>query len=86
MNSENPVKVKEIYGYPVIRSLKIIVATDETDPFTNSNRSITHRNIGRTPLPHLFNYSTMATATDTAYYNDEFYLRVYMGHKSRYEI
>ena len=26
----------------------------------------------------------MANAVDAAYYNDEFYLRVYMGHKSRY--
>ena len=26
----------------------------------------------------------MANAADAAYYNDEFYLRVYMGHKSRY--
>ena len=25
----------------------------------------------------------MANAADAAYYNDEFYLRVYMGHKSR---
>ena len=25
----------------------------------------------------------MANAVDAAYYNDEFYLRVYMGHQSR---
>ena len=27
--------------------------------------------------------TTMANAADAAYYNDEFYLRVYMGHRSR---